>query len=136
MSKKIKRPACSLRFTVFEDVTIGPGQSHDSTVAHKLDCFKWVNYWILAKHPQNRAMDNISVEIVFEYPGKMGATGLADLAKPYTAGVIPTAMMANSGTAYGGFIMRAPVVGPTARIIVINGGAETYDFCVYGYATH
>ena len=80
-------------------------------------------------------MENINIELVFEFPGKMGAAGLADLGKPYVAGVNPTVMLVNSGSAYGGFIVRAPIVGPAARVIVINNGAETYDFSVFGYAT-
>jgi len=135
MPKKTRPASCGLRFTVFENITVGPGQNYDSSVAHKLDCYQWVNYWVLATHPQRRSMDNINIELVFEFPGKMGATGLADLGKPYVAGVNPTAMLVNSGSGYGGFIVRAPIVGPAARVIVINSGAETYDFSVFGYAT-
>ncbi len=32
--------------------------------------------------------------------------------------------------------MRAPIIGPGVRAIVINGGSETYEFSVWGYATH
>ena len=84
-------------------------------------------------------MDNVSVELVFELPGKMGATGLANLEIPYAVGVRPTPLQVNSGPPVGGcgtFVIRAPIIGPRVRAIVINSGAETYDFSVWGYATH
>ena len=85
------------------------------------------------------AMDGVSVQLVFELPGKMGATGLANLEIPYTPTVEPTPLQCNSGAApggYGGFVMRAPIIGPGVRAIVSNRGGETYDFSVWGYATH
>jgi hypothetical protein len=54
------------------------------------------------------AVDNVTVELVFQLPGKLG----------------------------GGFVVRAPIIGPEVRVIVINSGAQTYDFTVWGYATH
>jgi hypothetical protein len=33
-------------------------------------------------------------------------------------------------------VIRAPVIGPGVRAIVINNGAQTYDFTLWGYATH
>lgn len=70
-------PVKGKTLTVFENVTIGPGANHDSGVAHNLDGYRYVNYWLVAKHPANRAMDRVFLEIVFEYPGKAGATGFA-----------------------------------------------------------
>lgn len=130
---------CSKTFQFFKNVTVGPGQSHDSTTPQDVDCYQWLHVWVLAKHPANTAMDNITVELVFELPGKMGATGLANLEIPYAAGVRPTALQVNSGApagGYGGFVVRAPIIGPGVRAIVINGGALTYDFTLWGYATH
>ena len=130
---------CSRTFEFFSNVTVGPGQSHDSTTAQSVDCYQWLNVWVLAKHPSSMAMDNVTVELVFELPGKMGATGLANLGLPYSATVKPTPLQANSGATaggYGGFVIRAPIIGPAVRAIVINQGAQTYAFSVWGYATH
>ena len=74
-----KAHPCSKTFEFFKDVTIGPGQNHDSTNPKNVDCYQWLHVWVLAKHPANLAMDNISIELVFELPGKMGAAGLANL---------------------------------------------------------
>jgi hypothetical protein len=129
---------CSKSFTFFKKVSIGPGENFDSGVAQDVDCYQWVHVWVLAEHPQSFAMDNIAVELVFEIPG-MGATGLANLELPYVAGVVPTPLQVSSGGrfgGYGGFVIRAPIIGPGVRVIVINGGSETYDFTVRGYATH
>ncbi|MGR9045585.1 MAG: hypothetical protein ACU83N_09830, partial [Gammaproteobacteria bacterium] len=106
--------------------------------AHDLDGYRYVNYWIVAKHPSNMAMDNVTLEIVFEYPGKAGATGLANLENVEERGTKPKPLMADSGQSaggYGGFVLRTPVIGPGARAIVINNGSETYSFSVYAYAT-
>jgi len=130
---------CSKTFEFFKDVTIGPGQNHDSTTAKNVDCYQWLHVWVLAKHATSMAMDDISVELVFELTGKMGATGLANLEIPYAVNVRPTPLRVNSGPpagGYGGFVVRAPIIGPGVRVIVINSGAETYDFTVWGYATH
>src|SRR5688572_2560611 len=78
------KPApCSRTFEFFRDVTVGPGQNHDSTTARNVDCYEWLHVWVLAKHRANMAMDNVTVQLVFELPGKMGATGLANLELPY-----------------------------------------------------
>jgi hypothetical protein len=48
-------------------------------------------------------------------------------------------LQVSSGAAacgYGGFVIRAPIIGPGVRVIVINSGAQTYDFTVWGYCTH
>ena len=132
-----KAHPCSKTFEFFKDVTIGPGENYDSSTPSYVDCYQWLHVWVLAKHPGNLAMDNISVELVFELPGKMGATGLANLEIPYPVGVRPTPLRVESGPGgYGGFVVRAPIIGPGVRAIVINSGAETYDFTVWGYATH
>ena len=65
-------PACSKTFEFFKDVTVGPGQNHDSTTAKNVDCYQWLHVWVLAKHAANMAMDNISVELVFELTGQDG----------------------------------------------------------------
>lgn len=139
-SPKPSLPApCSKTFAFFQNVTIGPGQNHDSGTATNVDCYQWLHVWVLAKHAANMAMDNVSVNLVFELPGKMGATGLANLELPYTANVRPAPLLVNSGPpagGFGGFVIRVPVIGPAVRAIVINGGAQTYDFTVWGYATH
>lgn len=130
---------CSKTFEFFKGVTIGPGQNHDSTTAKNVDCYQWLHVWVLAKHVTSMAMDNITVELVFELPGKMGATGLANLEIPFAVNVRPTPLQVNSGApagGYGGFVVRAPIIGPGVRAIVINSGAQTYDFTVWGYATH
>ena len=130
---------CSKTFEFFKDVTIGPGQNYDSTTPKNVDCYQWLHVWVLAKHASSMAMDNITVELVFELPGKMGATGLANLEIPYAATVRPTPLQASSGApagGYGGFVVRAPIIGPGVHAIVINNGAQTYDFTVWGYATH
>ena len=130
---------CSKTFEFFRDVTIGPGQNHDSTTAKNVDCYQWLHIWVLAKHAAGVAMDNITVELVFELPGKMGATGLANLEIPFAVNVRPTPLRVNSGApagGYGGFVVRAPIIGPGVRAIVINSGAQTYDFTVWGYSTH
>ena len=137
--KRRRKPPCSKTFEFFEDVTIRPNESHDSAPAEDVDCYQWLHVWVLATHASNMAMDNISVQLVFELPGKMGATGLGNLEIPYTANVEPTPLQCNSGApagGYGGFVVRAPIVGPSVRAIVINRGSETYDFSVWGYATH
>jgi len=124
--------------TVFEDVTVGPGENYDSGVAHDLDGYRYVNYWLLAKHAASQAMDGVTLEIVFEYHGKMGATGLANIENLDERGAVPTMLAARSGQpagGYGGFVLRSPVIGPGARAIVINNGSETYSFSVYAYAT-
>lgn len=126
------------QFTVFEDITIAPNGSHDSMTPIDVDGYQYVHYWVLAKHASNMAMDKIHVTVMFEFPGKMGATVLANLDDPFKSEVVPTAMQVNSGAAmggYGGFVIRAPVIGPLTRIIVQNLSAETYKFSVYGYAT-
>lgn len=131
-------PLKGRRLTVFENVTVGPGANFDPAVAHDLDGYRYVNYWLVARHPANRAMDNVSLEIVFEYPGKAGATGFANLEDAAERGAVPKALIAASGPpvgGYGTFILRTPVLGPTARAIVINSGPETYSFSVYAYAT-
>jgi hypothetical protein len=132
-------PKCSKTFEFFKNITVSPGQSHDSMMPKDVDCYQWLHVWVLAHHPANKAMDNITVELVFELPAKMGATGLANLELPYTADVQPTPLRVNSGVpkcGYGGFVIRAPIIGPGVRVILINGGAETYSFTVWGYATH
>jgi hypothetical protein len=132
-----KPPPCSKTFEFFKDVTIGPGESFDSGTPSNVDCFQWLHVWVLAKHATSRAMDNIAVELVFELPGKMGAAGLANL-EPGPVGM-PTPLIVNSGGSaggYGGFVMRAPIIGPGVRAIVINNGAQTYDFTLWGYCTH
>ena len=130
-------PIKGKRLTVFENVTVGPGANYDSGVAHDLDGYRYVNYWLLARHPQNLVMDNVSLELVFEYPGKMGATGFSNLEAADERGAMPIPLITPSGTpgAYGGFVVRVPVIGPGARAIVINNGPETYAFSVYAYAT-
>jgi len=131
--------ACSKMVTFFQNVTVGPGQNHDSTTGQNVDCYQWLHVWVLAKHKASMAMDNVTVELVFQLPGKMGATGLANLELPYTANVRPTPLQVNSGPpagGYGGFVVRAPIIGPEVRVIVINSGAQTYNFTVWGYATH
>jgi len=135
--KCICGPIKGKRLTVFENITVGPGTSFDSGVAHDLDGYRYVNYWLLAKHPLSRPMDTISLEVVFEYPGKMGAAGFSNLEDADERGAIPIPLITPSGTpgAYGGFVVRVPVIGPGARAIVINNGPETYDFSVYAYAT-
>jgi len=130
---------CSKTFEFFKDVTLGSGQNHDSTTAQTVDCYQWLHVWVLAKHATSMALDDISVEFVFERTGKMGATGLANLEIPYAVNLRPTPLRVNSGPpagGYGGFVVRAPIIGPGVRVIVINSGAETYDFTVWGYATH
>jgi len=130
---------CSKTFEFFKDVTIGPGQNHDSTTPKNVDCYQCLHVWVLAKHAANLAMDDITVELVFELPGKMGATGLANLELPYAINVRPTPLQVNSGApvgGYGGFVVRAPIIGPGVRAIVMNNGAQTYDFTLWGYATH
>ena len=137
--RPLKPHACSKTFEFFKDVTVGPGQNHDSTIAKNVDCYQWLHVWVLAKHAASMAMDNISVELVFELPGKMGATGLANLEIPYAVNVRPTPLEVNIGApagGYGGFVIRAPIIGPAVRAIVINSGAQTYDFTLWGYATH
>ncbi len=132
-------PACSKTVTFFQNVAVGPGQNHDSGTAQNVDCYQWLHVWVLAKHKASMAMDNISIELVYELSGKMGATGLANLELPYAVNVRPTPLQVNSGQpagGYGGFVVRAPIIGPAVRVIVINGGAQTYDFSVWGYATH
>jgi len=134
-----KVPPCSRTFEFFRDVAIGPGQNHDSTTAKNVDCYQWLHVWVLAKHPANMAMDNITVELVFELPGKMGATGFANLEIPSAVNVRPTSLQVNSGApagGYGGFVVRAPIIGPAVRAIVINNGTQTYDFTVWGHCTH
>ena len=132
-----KPPPCSKTFEFFKDVTIGPGENFDSGTPSNVDCFQWLHVWVLAKHATNKAMDNIAVELVFELPGKMGATGLANLEPGPVA--MATPLIVNSGGpvgGYGGFVMRAPIIGPGVRAIVINSGAQTYDFTLWGYCTH
>lgn len=131
-------PVKGKSFTVFESVTVGPGANFDSSLAHDLDGYRHVNYWLVAKHPANRAMDNVTLEIVFEYLGKVGATGLVNLDNADERGTVPKALTAFSGQpagGYGSFVTRVPVIGPSARVIVINNGPETYSFSVYAYAT-
>lgn len=135
----VKSMPCSKTFEFFKDVTVGPGQNHDSTTPKNVDCYQWLHVWVLAKHAASLAMDNITVELVFELPGKMGATGLANLELPYAVNVRPTPLRVSSGApvgGYGGFVVRAPIIGPGVRAIVINNGAQTYDFTLWGYATH
>lgn len=135
--KVTKPPPCSKTFEFFKNVTIGPGESFDSATPSNVDCFQWLHVWVLAKHATGRAMDNIAVELVFELPGKMGATGLANLQTGPAA--TPTPIIVNSGGSaggYGGFVMRVPIIGPGVRAIVINGGAQIYDFTLWGYCTH
>jgi hypothetical protein len=135
----VKPLPCSRLFEFFKNVTVGPGQNYDSTTPQNVDCYQWLHVWVLAQHPNNFAMDNVSVELVFELPGNMGATGLANLAIAYNPGVRPTPLEVGSGPqvgGYGGFVIRAPVIGPGVRAIVINNGAQTYDFTLWGYATH
>jgi hypothetical protein len=135
----VKPKPCSKTFEFFKDVTIGPGAAHDSGTPVDIDCYQWIHAWVLAKHPANMAMENITVELVFELPGKVGATGLANLEFPLAAPFRPTPVQARSGMPAGGFgsfVIRAPVIGPGVRAIVINNGAQTYDFTVWGYATH
>lgn len=132
-----KMSSASKQFTVFEDVTIGPNESHDSITAVDVDGYQYLHYWVSAKHPNNMAMDNITLDVVFELP-QLGATGLANLDSTFDEGVVPTAMTVSSGPptgGYGSFVVRVPIVGPAARVIVYNGGTETYQFSVYGYAT-
>ncbi len=133
----LKAPPCSKTFEFFKGVTVGPGQSHDSMTPKDVDCFQWLHVWVLAKHAANMAMDNITVKLVFELPGKMGATGLANLEISSVASPVP--LLAHSGAAvggYGGFVIRAPIIGPGVRAIVINNGVQTYDFTLWGYCTH
>ena len=128
---------CSKLFTVFENVTLGPGQSHDSTTPTDVNCYRFLHYWISAEHASNKAMDKINATIVFELP-KMGAAALANLEHNREAGLEPTAMTVSSGEAqcgYGSFVVRTPVIGPKARLILTNLGTETYKFSAYGYAT-
>ena len=138
-TKPIKPQPCSKTIEFYKDVTVGPGQNFDTGVASNVDCYQWLHVWVLAKHPQLHAMDNVSIELVFELTGKMGATGLANLEHPHVVNVRPTPLMVNSGApagGYGGFVIRSPIIGPAVRVIVINGGADTYDFSVWGYLTH
>lgn len=127
---------CSKTFEFFKDVTVGPGEVHDSGTPRNVDCFQWLHVWVLARHSAGLAMDNITVQLVFELPGKMGATGLANLE---TGEVVhPTPISASSGGpvgGYGGFVIRAPIVGSAVRVIVINNGATTHDFTLWGYCT-
>ena len=51
----------------------------------------------LGAQANKMAMDNITVQLVFELPGKMGATGLANLEIPFAANVRPTPLQVNSG---------------------------------------
>src|SRR5262245_39062910 len=83
---------CSRLFEFFADVTVGPGEFFDSGTPQNIDCYQWLHVWVLAKHASNLAMDNIAVELVYELPGKMGATGLANLELAYDAGVTPTSL--------------------------------------------
>jgi len=129
---------CSKLVTFFQDVIVGPGQTRDSTTPQDVDCYQWLNVWVLAKHKTNMAMDNVSIELVFELPGKIGVTGLANLALSYPPNVHSTPLLANSGApagGYGGFVVRAPIIGRGIRVITINGGAHTYAFSVWGYET-
>lgn len=133
----VQRPApCSKTFEFFKDVTIGPGESHDSTTPKIVDCFQWLHVWVLARHPRSLAMDNIRVQLVFELPGKMGATGLANLEIDQAANPTPLGVTSGgSAGGYGGFVIRSPIIGPGVRAIVINNGAQTYDFTLWGYCT-
>ena len=136
-AKVSRPPACSKTFEFFKNVTIGPGEVHDSTTPKIVDCFQWLHVWVLARHASSMAMDRIAVQLVFELPGKMGATGLANLEIAPAAN--PTPIVVNSGGpsgGYGGFVIRAPIIGPGVRAIVINSGAQTYDFTLWGYCTH
>ena len=136
--RTVTRPLpCSKTIEFFTDITVAPGESFDTTVATPVDCYQWLHVWVLAKHPQLRGMDNISIELVFELTGKMGATGLANLELPFVAPAQPTPLIVGSGTSiYGGFVIRAPIIGPAVRVLVINSGVETYDFSAWGYLTH
>jgi hypothetical protein len=125
------------QFTVFQNVQVGPGASHDSMTAINLDGYRYVHFWLLAQHAASMAMDQIILEVVFEYSG-MGATGLVNMEFPAGTANQPVSMAAESGQpagGWGGFVLRLPVVGPAARVIVVNHGAQTYTFSVYGYAT-
>jgi hypothetical protein len=129
--------ANSKTWVVFENITIAPGAFHDSMTAENVDGFRYVHYWVLAQNQLNHAMDNTEVTVMFEMPN-LGATGLADLSITHTDEMQPVPMRVNSGPAmcgYGGFIIRVPVVGPASRVIVRNGGTESYKYSVYGYAT-
>lgn len=128
---------CSKLFTVCENVTLGPGQTHDSTTPNDVDCYRFLHYWVSAENASKKAMDKIDVRVVFEVP-KMGASGLANLEHNREAGIEPTALTVSSGEAqcgWGSFVVRVPVIGPKARVILVNQGAETYKFSVYCYAT-
>ncbi|MGZ8812119.1 MAG: hypothetical protein ACXW29_13345, partial [Thermoanaerobaculia bacterium] len=38
-----KAASCSKTFEFFKDVTVGPGQNHDSTTPKKVDCYQWLH---------------------------------------------------------------------------------------------
>lgn len=136
-NRKLRRLRCSKLFTVLENVTLCPGQSHDSATATDVDCYRFLHYWVLAESAANRAMDKVDVTVMFEVP-KMGACGLANLEHNREAGVEPAEMRVSSGEAqcgWGGFVVRVPVIGPKSRVILSNRGTETYKLSVYGYAT-
>ncbi|TMQ08068.1 MAG: hypothetical protein E6J90_41575 [Deltaproteobacteria bacterium] len=128
------------RLTFMSNVSLAANKSHDTGTAQNVDGYREINLWVLAQHPNRKAMDHVQVEIVFEVP-EMGATGLAVFPSPPTPnarGVIPTAISADSGPAiggYGSFVLRAPIIGPKARVIVVNPGPETYSFTVVAYLT-
>ena len=129
--------APSHQFTVLQNVQVGPGGTHDSMTAINLDGYRYVHFWLLAQHANSKAMDGIKLEVVFECSG-MGATGLVNMEFPAGTSNQPVAMSAESGpptSGWGGFVFRLPVVGPAARVILINHGPETYTFSVYAYAT-
>jgi hypothetical protein len=136
-AKPVRPQPCSKTVEFYTDVTVGPGQNFDTGVAINVDCYQWLHVWVLAKHPQLHPMDNVGIELVFELTGKMGAAGLANLEHPHAINVRPTPLRVNSGPGgYGGFVIRAPIIGPAVRVIVMNDGAETHDFSVWGYLTH
>lgn len=129
---------CGKNITFFENVPVGPGQNKDSTNAINVDGYHYLHVWVQAQTPGNLAMDNVTVQCVFEMP-KVGATGLADLSNPYSVTNKPVPIQTNSGPPAGGFgsfVLRVPVIGPAVRVIVLNNGvANTYNFSVYGYLT-
>ncbi len=81
-------------------------------------------------------MDRVLVQVLFLLPGRMEAANLADFTVSATPKLEPLA--AESGPPAGGsgaFVVRVPVIGPAARVMILNLGEHTYDFSAFGHLT-
>jgi hypothetical protein len=103
-----------------------------------VDGYAWLNLFVKGVGSQGKAMDDVTVGVVFKHGQFDLSGGLADLGVPGSRPLRPSSMTVTSGPAVGGFSafhVRVPVIAPKVFVNLRNPGPQSFKFTVIGYLT-